>query len=37
MFEIIETLMTQLITWIPGLVALYIIFDLVGALLFDKR
>ncbi len=37
MFEIIETLMIQLINFIPGLIALYIIFDLVGALLFERR
>ncbi len=37
MFEIVETLMIQLIDYIPGLIALYIVFDLVGTLLFERR
>lgn len=37
MFEIIENFMIQLIDWIPGIIALYIIFDLVGNLLFERR
>lgn len=37
MFEIIQTLMIQLIDWIPGLIALYIVFDLIGALIFERR
>lgn len=37
MFEVATTFLTQLITLIPGLIALYILFDLVGCLLFGKR
>lgn len=37
MFDIATTLLSQLVTLLPGLVALYIIFDLTGALLFGKR
>lgn len=37
MFEITTTLLNQLITLMPGLIALYILFDFIGALLFGKR
>lgn len=37
MFEVVETFLIQLVTWIPGLVALYILFDLIGSLLFERR
>lgn len=37
MFEIIETLLIQLIDLMPGLIALYVLFDLIGSLLFGKR
>lgn len=37
MFEIATTFLSQLITLIPGLVGLYILFDLIGCLLFEKR
>lgn len=37
MFEISLTLLNQLITLIPGLMALYILFDFIGTLIFGKR
>lgn len=37
MFDVVQTFMIQLVDWIPGLVAIYILFDLTGALLFEKR
>lgn len=37
MFDVATTLLSQLITLLPGLIGLYIIFDLTGALLFGKR
>ena len=37
MFDITLTLLNQLVQLLPGLIALYILFDLIGALLFGKR
>ncbi len=37
MFEIVLTLLQQLVSLLPGLIALYILFDLIGALLFERR
>lgn len=37
MFDIALTFLNQLVNLIPSLVALYILFDLIGALLFEKR
>ncbi len=37
MFDVSLALLNQLITLIPGLMALYILFDLIGTLLFSKR
>ncbi len=37
MFEVATTFLEQLITLLPGLISLYILFDLIGALLFGKR
>ncbi len=37
MFEISLTLLEQLCGLIIPLIVLYILFDLIGALLFDKR
>lgn len=37
MFDIAMTFLNQLVQLIPGLIALYILFDLIGALLFEKR
>lgn len=37
MFDIATTLLSQLVELMPGLIGLYIIFDLTGALLFGKR
>lgn len=37
MFEISLSFLSQLIDLIPSLIALYILFDFVGMLLFDKR
>lgn len=33
MFEIISVFLKQLIDFIPGLIAIYILFDLVGGLI----
>lgn len=37
MFEVATTFLEQLITLIPGFIGLYVLFDLIGALLFGKR
>lgn len=39
MFEIMTTFMVQLVGFIPPIVALFVLFDLLGSLLFgsDKR
>ena len=37
MFDIATDLMAQLIGYIPLVFALYILFDLIGGLLFDRR
>lgn len=37
MFEIFSQMFVQLITLIPLLIALYVLFDLIGGLLFNKR
>lgn len=37
MFECMETMLTQLIDLIPGLIALFLVFSFIGSLLFDKR
>lgn len=37
MFEIAKTFMVQLIDFMPGLIALYVLFDFLGSLLFGKR
>jgi len=37
MFEIISSLLVQFVSYLPGLVGLYIVFDLIGGLLFGKR
>ena len=37
MFEITTKMLEQLISLLPGLIALYILFDLIGTLLFSKR
>lgn len=37
MFDVAISLMTQLIKLIPGIVAIYIFFDLIGSLFFGKR
>lgn len=37
MFEITIQFMVQLIDLIPGVFAIYILFDLLGSLLFGKR
>lgn len=37
MFEIATTLLTQLIDLIPGLFTIYVVFDLLGSLIFNKR
>lgn len=37
MFDIVITLMQQFVGLIPGLIALYITFDLIGTLLFERR
>lgn len=37
MFDITITLLQQLITLLPGLIALYILFDFIGMLLFGRK
>jgi len=37
MFEISMQFMEQLVDLLPGLICLYIIFDFIGSLLFNKR
>lgn len=37
MFEIFIQMFTQLIEFIPAIFGLYILFDLTGGLLFNKR
>lgn len=37
MFECIETMLIQLIDLVPGLIALFLVFNFIGSLLFDKR
>lgn len=37
MFEISLTLLKQLISLMPGLFGVYVLFDLIGGLLFGKR
>lgn len=37
MFEVASEFLIVLIEWIPGIIAIYVLFDLIGGLLFDKR
>ena len=37
MFDVALQFLEQLITLMPGLIALYILFDFMGSLLFGKR
>lgn len=37
MFDIATQFMIQLIDLIPGVIGIYLIFDLMGSLLFGKR
>lgn len=37
MFEVVETFMVQLVGLIPAVFGVYILFDLLGSLLFGKR
>lgn len=37
MFEIATQLMVQLVDLLPGAIVIYILFDLIGNLLFGKR
>ena len=37
MFEIAETMMLQLVDFIVPVFGIYILFDLIGGLLFGKR
>lgn len=37
MFDVAMTLLVQLIDFIPGLICLYVLFDFIGSLIFDKR
>lgn len=37
MFEIASQFMIQLIEFIPGYLALFLIFDFIGSLLFGRR
>ncbi len=37
MFDVSLTLLSQLINLLPGLIGIYILFDLIGSLLFERR
>lgn len=37
MFEVALTFLSQLIELLPGLIALYILFDFIGMLIFGRR
>lgn len=37
MFDIATQFMIQLVELIPGVIGIYLIFDLMGSLLFGKR
>lgn len=37
MFEVASEFMVQLVSYIPAYFALYILFDLIGTLLFGKK
>lgn len=37
MFEIIEEMLIKLVDYIPYLFGLYLMFDLIGGLLFNKK
>ena len=37
MFECIETMLIQLIDCVPYLIGLFLIFEFIGSLLFNKR
>lgn len=37
MFDIATQFMIQLVDLIPGVIGIYLIFDLMGSLLFGKR
>jgi hypothetical protein len=37
MFEIVEQFMVQLVGLMPGVFGIYVLFDLIGSLLFGKR
>lgn len=37
MFDIFKEMFINLINWVPCIFALYITFDLIGGLLFNKR
>lgn len=37
MFDVSCQFMVQLISLLPGLIALYILFDFIGMLLFERR
>ena len=37
MFDVATTFLSQLISLIPSIIGIYILFDLIGSLLFGKR
>lgn len=37
MFDVMATMLGQLISLIPALIGIYITFDMIGSLLFSKR
>lgn len=37
MFECAEQMLVQLIELMPGILGIYILFDLIGGLIFGKR
>lgn len=37
MFEVATTYMIQLVELLPGVIAIWLLFDLIGGLIFGKR
>lgn len=37
MFDVTINLLIQLVDILPGFICLYVLFDFIGSLLFDKR
>lgn len=37
MFDLMESMLTQLVGLLPAILGLYLIFDFIGSLLFGKK